>query len=187
MIRRPPRSTRTYTLFPYTTLFRSFVGQIVILLVHAIDLVFFLEILIVRSGELGNSGVGHEIQRWRVQRGRLIEHIFNGRSCRWRPVFHDQFVEHVPGGLIRNPRSFIGDYALTLFLDAFCVFETEDRDPIGRRSEERRVGKECVSTCRSRWAPYHYKKNRNKNRQTDQETQDKHIEDRREQRIRRKR
>src|SRR3546814_13498128 len=26
--------------------------------------------------------------------------------------------------------------------------------PLGR-SEERRVGKECVSTCRSRWAPYH--------------------------------
>src|SRR3546814_15081957 len=28
------------------------------------------------------------------------------------------------------------------------VFPTE-------RSEERRVGKECVSTCRSRWSPYH--------------------------------
>src|SRR3546814_11111101 len=27
------------------------------------------------------------------------------------------------------------------------------------RSEERRVGKECVSTCRSRWSPDHYKKN----------------------------
>src|SRR3546814_11394784 len=54
MIRRPPRSTRTDTLFPYTTLFRSF----------------------------------------------------------------------------------IGDYALTLFLDAFCVFETEDRDPIGRRRKD---------------------------------------------------
>src|SRR3546814_21172730 len=26
-------------------------------------------------------------------------------------------------------------------------------DPV--RSEERRVGKECVSTCRSRWSPYH--------------------------------
>src|SRR3546814_13502405 len=26
------------------------------------------------------------------------------------------------------------------------------------RSEERRVGKECVSTCRSRWSRYHYKK-----------------------------
>src|SRR3546814_7255306 len=25
----------------------------------------------------------------------------------------------------------------------------------GPRSEERRVGKECVSTCRSRWSPYH--------------------------------
>src|SRR3546814_2401726 len=24
-----------------------------------------------------------------------------------------------------------------------------------QRSEERRVGKECVSTCRSRWSPYH--------------------------------
>src|SRR3546814_13531365 len=26
------------------------------------------------------------------------------------------------------------------------------------RSEERRVGTECVSTCRSRWSPYHQKK-----------------------------
>src|SRR3546814_14191579 len=28
------------------------------------------------------------------------------------------------------------------------------RMPRGDRSEERRVGKECVSTCRSRWSPY---------------------------------
>src|SRR3546814_20228815 len=27
--------------------------------------------------------------------------------------------------------------------------------PEAERSEERRVGKECVSTCRSRWSPYH--------------------------------
>src|SRR3546814_19999807 len=27
--------------------------------------------------------------------------------------------------------------------------------PSRARSEERRVGKECVSTCRSRWSPYH--------------------------------
>src|SRR3546814_15843924 len=26
---------------------------------------------------------------------------------------------------------------------------------VEERSEERRVGKECVSTCRSRWSPYH--------------------------------
>src|SRR3546814_20438915 len=31
-----------------------------------------------------------------------------------------------------------------------------------KRSEERRVGKECVSTCRSWWAPYHYKKKQNR-------------------------
>src|SRR3546814_21016211 len=29
---------------------------------------------------------------------------------------------------------------------------------VRRRSEERRVGKECVSKCRSRWSPYHLKK-----------------------------
>src|SRR3546814_19221731 len=32
-----------------------------------------------------------------------------------------------------------------------CVSETI----APRSSEERRVGKECVSTCRSRWSPYH--------------------------------
>src|SRR3546814_16293224 len=31
-------------------------------------------------------------------------------------------------------------------------------DGMAPRSEERRVGKECGSTCRTRWAPYHYKK-----------------------------
>src|SRR3546814_10950479 len=29
-----------------------------------------------------------------------------------------------------------------------------DREMSAQRSEERRVGKECVSTCRSRWSPY---------------------------------
>src|SRR3546814_3116748 len=29
------------------------------------------------------------------------------------------------------------------------------RVDVDTRSEERRVGKECVSTCRSRWSPYH--------------------------------
>src|SRR3546814_12871059 len=37
-------------------------------------------------------------------------------------------------------------------------------DPFAaNRSEERRVGKECVSTCRSRWSPYHSKKKRKSN------------------------
>src|SRR3546814_4475900 len=34
--------------------------------------------------------------------------------------------------------------------------EVDGLAPVGGlRSEERRVGKECVSTCRSRWSPYH--------------------------------
>src|SRR3546814_3955974 len=33
--------------------------------------------------------------------------------------------------------------------------EVEDVGDVADRSEERRVGKECVSTCRSRWSPYH--------------------------------
>src|SRR3546814_13818072 len=36
-----------------------------------------------------------------------------------------------------------------------------------RRSEERRVGKECVSTCRSRWSPYHLKKKHQTDEQSD--------------------
>src|SRR3546814_13825158 len=43
-------------------------------------------------------------------------------------------------------------------------FIAKKSDP---RSEERRVGKECVSTCRSRWSPYHKKKKNTK-------TKDKH-------------
>src|SRR3546814_15495016 len=50
-------------------------------------------------------------------------------------------------------------------LDAFPLFEEPFHLVVNRthrladrsrvRSEERRVGKECVSTCRSRWSPYH--------------------------------
>src|SRR3546814_12752228 len=39
-----------------------------------------------------------------------------------------------------------------------------DRDRQQLRSEERRAGKEWVSTWRSRWSPYHYKKNTKKKR-----------------------
>src|SRR3546814_19821008 len=34
------------------------------------------------------------------------------------------------------------------------------------RSEERRVGKEGVSTCRSMWSPYHYKNKKKQNKMT---------------------
>src|SRR3546814_14493031 len=42
-------------------------------------------------------------------------------------------------------------------LGGMVVSGVAERTPekLARRSEERRVGKECVSTCRSRWSPYH--------------------------------
>src|SRR3546814_13547767 len=50
-----------------------------------------------------------------------------------------------------------------------------------RRSEERRVGKECVSTCRSRWSPYHSKTNNSKPTPhptvPDLTTRDSHVSD----------
>src|SRR3546814_16577399 len=38
---------------------------------------------------------------------------------------------------------------------ALIGYDLETDEMIPFRSEERRVGKECVSTCRSRWSPYH--------------------------------
>src|SRR3546814_20352226 len=48
-----------------------------------------------------------------------------------------------------------GDYAFTPRNSPFSV--VVHTHPFFRlcRSEERRVGKECVSTCSSRWSPYH--------------------------------
>src|SRR3546814_12160191 len=42
----------------------------------------------------------------------------------------------------------LGPYDFALALVGFVLLTVW-------RSEERRVGKECVSTCRSRWSPYH--------------------------------
>src|SRR3546814_4027457 len=39
--------------------------------------------------------------------------------------------------------------------DDFCLCLGIDDASLFQRSEERRVGKECVSTCRSRWSPLH--------------------------------
>src|SRR3546814_1859036 len=49
---------------------------------------------------------------------------------------HQAYAELTPKGLMSGPGG-AQDFAA------------------GARSEERRVGKECVSTCRSRWSPYH--------------------------------
>src|SRR3546814_11744542 len=101
MIRRPPRSTRTDTLFPYTTLFRS-----------------------------GLERIGTDRK---PKSGLRSEHRTMPRDRHADPIRPDRAVAgfdpaHLP--------------AL-------------DDEVLHFRSEERRVGKECVSTCRSRWSPLH--------------------------------
>src|SRR3546814_13111937 len=97
MIRRPPRSTRTDTLFPYTTLFRSRLA----------------------------ARIAASFPRCPAI---LYGRYFCGRQRR--------IAEASGPARKRNPA---------------------EKVP-AQRSEERRVGKECVSTCRSRWSPYHKKK-----------------------------
>src|SRR3546814_14450929 len=45
----------------------------------------------------------------------------------------------------------VANSAVALLLYRFRAGDANMRS----RSDERRVGKECVSTCRSRWSPYH--------------------------------
>src|SRR3546814_4728273 len=48
----------------------------------------------------------------------------------------------------------LADQGVRLALESGDMGQASPTRPAGR-SEERRVGKECVSTCRSRWSPYH--------------------------------
>src|SRR3546814_13774826 len=61
-----------------------------------------------------------------------------------------------------SPVWFGGDYWAVMFCGVLWGGLLAGYVPLSAlvRSEERRVGKECVSTCRSRWSPYHEKKKR---------------------------
>src|SRR3546814_18137201 len=52
-----------------------------------------------------------------------------------------------------------GSSGFDLAADVRLDSERDTDDAADDRSEERRGGKECVSTCRSRWLSYHDKKN----------------------------
>src|SRR3546814_11372777 len=109
MIRRPPRSTRTDTLFPYTTLFRSDRLAQAFRDHHPIDRVAWL-----------------------------------------LPAVKDLEVSVVT---LREAEGMI-EHAFAL---AVAAHGHQARSQ-SHRSEERRVGNECVRTCRSRWSAYHSKK-----------------------------
>ena len=48
-----------------------------------------------------------------------------------------------------------GEKAPEDYKGTVVVYSPHDADPLNARSEERRVGKECLRLCRSRWSPYH--------------------------------
>src|SRR3546814_18360958 len=60
------------------------------------------------------------------------------------------------GGVGSKRRIVLGIEARAAEEDGPCLVWLHGRafGVVGERSEERRVGKECVSTCRSRWSPY---------------------------------
>src|SRR3546814_11538117 len=111
MIRRPPRSTRTDTLFPYTPLFRSFAP-----IYDAAD-IFADEHFQIRE--------------------MLVDVEQPGSATPVKVAGVPIKMSRTPGG-VRNRAPLLGE----------------------NRSEERRGGKECVSTCRSRWSAYLSKKNK---------------------------
>src|SRR3546814_15529915 len=119
MIRRPPRSTRTDTLFPYTTLFRSAVAR---------------DIGDQRAGGI-EPDIDREIERQR-HRDRDPDDAFEPERGRDRPD-RRQREDH------QRADQAADDHA---------------NPPPSVSSEARRVGKACVRTFRSRWAPGTQKK-----------------------------
>src|SRR3546814_13496785 len=64
----------------------------------------------------------------------------------------------IDGGLIqRHSARNTGVDVLARQMQAGTLLQHRKKNdqPVVVRSEERRVGKECVSTCRYRWSPYH--------------------------------
>src|SRR3546814_6913493 len=73
------------------------------------------------------------------------------------PLFRERYGSAV-GLSDHSATIFPGLEAATPGIEVLEVHVTLSRDMFGPdviRSEERRGGKECVSTCRSRWSPYH--------------------------------
>src|SRR3546814_14554203 len=74
-------------------------------------------------------------------------------------VDHDVVTFHVLQFAALGTMQFAGTVAQPVPGDPhsiYLLFDLSLRQVILlARSEERRVGKECVSTCRSRWSPYH--------------------------------
>src|SRR3546814_17301642 len=125
LIRRPPRATRTDTLLPYTTRFRSVIDGRRVAGEHLLPVELRARFLI-----------GHLAPKIQMRLVLLVlqhlEHVIAGKTELIESSTHGQGAG--------SPEACADDFQIHVF-------------PL--RSESRRVGKECVSTCRSRWQPYH--------------------------------
>src|SRR3546814_14531005 len=131
MIRRPPISTRTDTLFPYTTLFRSRIERQNSTLSIQFDRVLDV---------LGRFGY---VDGWALtDRGRLLTGVYHEADL--------VVAEAIADG------TFDGLDAPELAAEAsVLVYEHRSAGPAPapRRSDRRRVGKAGGSTWRARWSP----------------------------------
>src|SRR3546814_12309176 len=125
MIRRPPRSTRTDTLFPYTTLFRSHARSVGALL-HLLGRGYRAEAL-PPHGRPTRTSLRRRRLRIPMPDSRTADTLTNS------PI-EAAFRERTPGSAELAP-------------EAKTRFPT---GPIGRAAVRERV----FSTCRSRWSPF---------------------------------
>src|SRR3546814_20816293 len=124
MIRRPPRSTRTDTLFPYTTLFRSDFD-------HTDDFFPFFR------SQHARQGIAYIIDR-------IVDDVV---VTQIDIVVLGQFL-----GALLGPDVKSDDHRMRSNGQVDVAFRDAAYGRVyNMRSEERRVGKECVSTCRARW------------------------------------
>src|SRR3546814_20835427 len=122
MIRRPPRSTRTDTLFPYTTLFRSLLLNPIGLLVTGVAVAGYLVWKHWDKIKAAfRAGIGYLAPAWAWLKG-------NARSM----------LE------FSGP---IGKAALFI-CDNWATHKKAYGEGLSYRTEGRRVGKECGSMCR---------------------------------------
>src|SRR3546814_20759223 len=151
MMRRPPRSNRTYTLFPSTTLFRS--GG---------DPVTFLR------------GMQQKRRHWipacagMTAKGLAASLVAATLFIAGNATAQDLLIRNATVHTATSSGTLQG--ADVLVRDGRIAAVGPDLSA-GNRSEERRVGKECVSTCRSRWSTYHYKKKNNKDQKSNNQKQ----------------
>src|SRR3546814_16337330 len=132
MIRRPPRSTRTDTLFPYTTLFRSAAERIAVRVARD---------AVARSSDLD--------ARCRSRR-RPVDQPLVQRAD--RRAGHEVMLRRaVAGPGARADRAGLVGFTRRRGWHLFALTGEAILSDVGR-AEERRVGQECVSSRRSRWS-----------------------------------